>query len=551
MRATRHPSGSAARARAPIIEDKLWFFTTGNFGKSKAYLPGIFFSDNDPTTPEGIGDDRRVFRDGSGSQLQGRITHQLTPRNKMTHYLVTHQSNFNRSGAAGLDGFTAKSEALFWGDAHPAYLYTTRWTAPVTNRVLFEVAGSFERQTLHIGPHELTMNSAPFLDQARGVASGKSFVTLEDEGYRRELQGSVSYVTGSHNFKAGMVYRNNIQYFKWPSTGDIFQAWTLNGNPFALLVMANSAFKSPLQNNCDCAIFAQDAWTMGRLTLNLGLRYDLFRNSVPAGERAAGFFAPALPFDGIDDIPNWKDWSPRAGMAFDLFGDGRTALKATVGQFVANESLGITGAFSPLGFGSSIDFRFWNDLNGDGTILNPDGTPQLDEVAPSFNPNYGNPVLSNRFDSTTDRGKNWEYSAGVQHQLLEGWSVSGMWHRRRYYNFRWVDNLNLSASDYVPGTVHCAGRPAPGERRRRADHRSRVAPGLPILDGGPAHDAGVGGLADLERVRGDCRRGAAAGRLHDGELDGREERGPLLPGRPGQPQRPPVLPHGVAVPAHG
>ena len=434
----------------PIVEDKLWFFATGNYGQNKTYHLGYFFSENDPTTPEGIGEDRRVFQDGSSGQIQTRITHQMTPRNKMTHYFVTHRHFYNRVVPGG-QPVTIQSEALLWGDNNPAYLYTGRWTAPLTNRLLFELAGSFERMTQHIGPDGAVENSAPFRDLARGVDSGKSFITLVDEGYRRELQGSVSYVTGSHNFKAGLVYRNNVRYFSWPATGDIFQAWTLNGNPYAMLIQANPSFPSPLQMNCDCGMFVQDAWTRDRLTLNLGLRYDYFRNSVPAGTRPAGFFSPAFEFDGIDNIPKWTDWSPRAGVAFDLFGDGTTALKASVGRYVAHEAVGVTDTFSPIGPFGGIDFRLWSDLNGDGTMLDADGTPQLNEIAASFNPNYGLPgELANRWDPNTERGKNWEYSAGIERQLSDGWSMSGMWHRRRFYDFRRVDNQFLSASDYVP-----------------------------------------------------------------------------------------------------
>ena len=433
----------------PIVEDKLWFFGTFTHGRSKRYHLGLFFDPNDPTSPEGLGEDKRVFQDGSSSQQQGRVTHQLTPRNKMTHYFVTHQHFYNRVIPGG-QPFKIQSEALLWGDNNPAYLYTARWTAPLTSRLVLEAAGSFERMTQHIGPHDSIVNRAPFADPARGVMSNKSFITLIDEGYRRELQGSLSYVTGSHNFKAGIVYRNNIQYYSWPAVGDIFRATLINGQPNSVLVMANGAFPTPLQTTCDCGIFAQDAWTADRLTLNLGFRFDWFKNSIPAGNRPAGFFAPEYEFGGIHDIPNWKNWSPRAGVAYDLFGDGTTALKASVGQYVANESLGVTNPFSPIGPFSNIDWRLWNDHNGDGTMLSADGTPQLDEIGSSFNPNFGSPTLANNWDPATPRSMNWEYSAGVERQLAAGWSVSGMWHRRRFYDFRWVDNRLVSAGDYVP-----------------------------------------------------------------------------------------------------
>ncbi len=81
-------------------------------------------------------------------------------------------------------------------------------------------------------------------------------------------------------------------------------------------------------------------------------------------------------------------------------------------------------------------------------MINADETPQYAELAPSFNPVWGTPMTARRLDPNAPRLANWEYSAGIQHQVAEGWSVSGSWHRRRFGNFRWVDNTALDASDF-------------------------------------------------------------------------------------------------------
>ena len=217
--------------------------------------------------------------------------------------------------------------------------------------------------------------------------------------------------------------------------------------------MANGGNVNTRKQNCDCGIFAQDSWTMDRLTVNGGVRFDWFNNSIPGGTRPASYFAPAITFADVKNVPDWKNWNGRFGGADDLFGDGQTAVKASVGRYVANEAIGFTDPFnlgSPTG---QIDYRLWTDLNKDGTVLNKDGTPQLNEIAASFNPNFGKPTPSNHLDPDLQRGKNWEYSAGVERQLMAGWSVSGSWYRRRYYDFTMVDNRNISAAaDYVPRT---------------------------------------------------------------------------------------------------
>ena len=246
------------------------------------------FDPDEPTTPEGLGDDLRAFQDGHSTQTQLRITHQLTQRNKLTYQYVSHNQVYRRALGTGFG--RVQAEALFSGDNNPAYLLSTRWTSPMTNRLLFEVIAGYQRMTQNAGPQPGQETRVSFRDLVSGVQSNKSYVNLRDEGHRRDVNASVSYVTGSHNFKAGLNYANNIRYYSWPTSGDVFDAYTINGAPFALLVMASAAFKTPMQQNCDCGIFAQDAWTMDRLTLNLGLRYDWFNNSIPAGTRPGGFF---------------------------------------------------------------------------------------------------------------------------------------------------------------------------------------------------------------------------------------------------------------------
>ena len=178
--------------------------------------------------------------------------------------------------------------------------------------------------------------------------------------------------------------------------------------------------------NCNCGIYAQDAWTMDRLTVNGGIRFDWFNGSVPGGTRPAGFFAPeiTLPDPVVEDIPNWKNTTFRSGVAYDLLGDGSTAVKFSIGKYVANEGTGVTSGFSPLN-SYSLDWRNWTDLNGDDTALDPDGTPQFDEIGPSFNPNWGTGTVTRQLNPNTPRGSNYESTAGLERQLGQGGRSAG------------------------------------------------------------------------------------------------------------------------------
>ena len=437
-------------AGGPIKQDKLWFFASFIEGRNKRFILDRFFDLDEPSTPDSVkADDLRAWSKRSSAQQTVRITHQVTPRNKVTYSFLALQAQTDRVPVEF--GGRTNPEAYYFIDSTPTVMVNGRWTVPLTNRMLFEVHGSYQENDVNTHPQdhggELRVS---IRDTALGTNFGSTFQNHHNTDFHRRMNASLSYVTGSHNFKAGVNVANNRTALAYTPPGDIFGAWMFNGAALGVLVAGAGNSRHGIIQNCDCGIYAQDAWTLERLTVNFGVRYDWFKNSVPGGTRPAGFFAPelTLPDPVVEDIPDWKNWNGRFGGAFDLFGDGSTAVKASVGRYVAHEGTGITQGFSPIYPYSLLDWRSWSDLNGDGTPMDPDGTPQFDEIAPSNNPNFGTSVIQTTL-GPAPRGTNWEYSAGVERQLMPGWSVSGMWHRRSYGNFRWTDNLNNSAADYV------------------------------------------------------------------------------------------------------
>src|SRR4029079_11686853 len=107
-------------------------------------------------------------------------------------------------------------------------------------------------------------------------------------------------------------------------------------------------------------------------TLNLGLRWDYYHASVPAQDQAhllAKFrlwdpiYAPVRSFPEVDNVPLYKDISPRLGASYDLFGDGKTALKGSLGRFVDQPGTSIAGNNNPLTTSVNSATRTWNDVN--------------------------------------------------------------------------------------------------------------------------------------------------------------------------------------------
>src|SRR5262249_29960419 len=116
-------------------------------------------------------------------------------------------------------------------------------------------------------------------------------------------------------------------------------------------------------------LYAQDQWRIANLTVNLGVRSDMLRSFVPAQCKPADYFSPELCSPKINNVPNWKDISPRFGLAYDVFGNGRTAVKGAVGRYVVAEGTSIAQNSSPSTYLQTSTTRTWNDANRD---LQPD-----------------------------------------------------------------------------------------------------------------------------------------------------------------------------------
>ena len=93
-----------------------------------------------------------------------------------------------------------------------------------------------------------------------------------------------------------------------------------------------------VRTKADLGLYAQDRWTIKRLTLNYGLRLEYYNAYVPATQLAAGPLVGARDLPKVSCLPCWTDLDPRVGLAYDLFGTGRTALKTSLGRYVGRMS---------------------------------------------------------------------------------------------------------------------------------------------------------------------------------------------------------------------
>jgi hypothetical protein len=114
------------------------------------------------------------------------------------------------------------------------------------------------------------------------------------------------------------------------------------------------------------ALYVQDQWTRGRLTLQGGLRYEHVRSYFPEGENGvveANRFSPAFTFPRTEGVRGLNDITPRMGASFDLFGTGKTALKVSMSKYLQAAYNGdVYTINNPAVTLQTTTTRGWNDL---------------------------------------------------------------------------------------------------------------------------------------------------------------------------------------------
>ena len=427
----------------PIKRDRLWFFGGTRATRSKSYVADVYYPDGTQahSGPSKVND------------FIMRLTMQLSTRNKLRVSFDKHiQRSLNASVGAGVGGSASGGvapEAAY--DIHIPQVYAPqiRWTSPVTNRLFVEAGVS--QHYMH-WRHQYNP-SVGALDIAHSEAT-TGFLTVATNSRADNLSnqynviGSVSYVTGSHNFKAGVVHRQGYMEHFAPYNVDIQSLSFVNGRPNALTVL-NTPILENDKLNFDSGMYVQDRWTVDKLTVNMGVRYDHFNVSIAPSSAAAGRFVPARSFGNIEDVPNWDDWAIRTGVSYDLFGDGKTAIKGNVSKYVAGESLNSTTPYNPMALKS--ESRSWIDVDGNGSAVDAFGNAQYNEIGPTRNVNFGLDTGTTRPEAGLRRGYNWEQSAVLQHELIPGFALSVGYYWRQYHNLTWTDNQLVDPdADYAP-----------------------------------------------------------------------------------------------------
>jgi hypothetical protein len=464
-----------------ILRDRLWFYLTYREVRAENTVPGMWVNKNAGNVNAWTVDfdlNRQAFGDDLARNGVGRITWQATPRNKINlHWSENYKFSNTRGGGTATQTPEATTRTVY---GPPSHIQQATWSSPVTNRLLLEAGWSTYQARYRNWPRvDGTFNRRMIrATEQGGNIPGLSFRTPVNTGggYYHNLIGtlannraSISYVTGAHNMKFGYQggFNNPSQTYTAPN--EVFLV-RMNGGVVNRLSQIIFATDSPanikyVRNLLPTSFYGQDQWTTGRLTLQGGVRYDYLLTTYPESRLGGpGFTAAAAkevvyPSRSTQSV-RWHDVTPRMGVAYDLFGNGKTAIKFNLGKYMEAFSATNTDMdLNPLIRTTASTTRTWTDSNKDFVpncdLSNPE---KNGECGAMDDKNLGKEVFNRTYDPNFVTGYgvrpyNWGLGVSVQQELLPRVSANVGYFRNWWGNWYTVDNRATTTADYTPFSI--------------------------------------------------------------------------------------------------
>lgn len=443
----------------PILKDKLWFFGAYRRAKYDKFIPNTFNLPTNVPAPQAFAQ----CLSGAISCEQGvspekmdnpilRLTWQMSQRNKFAVYY--DRALRLRSAAMG-SNTDPRTGSVVWNT--PIFATgSAKWTSTLSSSLLLETGFSFNRERYDNLYQEgiFAERGTPEWyrdvrknDQNTGFFWNASSAQLGNYPDRYTLSTALSRVTGSHNVKVGALYGWGIFRRYNNANGDLYQTYN-RGVPLQVTVL-----NTPLevQENMDgqFAVYAQDSWRLNNFTINYGVRYDRVMQSIAGQKAQVGRFADSPAYDDIE-VPTWSDFSPRASVVWDIFGNGKTAVRAGVNRFMTAQTVGFAQLYSPTALTTAN--LTWQDLNGDDIAQGERGcvylTPGCEINLAQLPANFGRRALSTP-DADIQRPGQYSFNLGVTQEFWSRLNLTAEWYHNRFTDLTERNNVLRNFDSYT------------------------------------------------------------------------------------------------------
>ena len=461
----------------PLVKDKIWFFAAARDYRTNNGITDTFFNSGHQGT------DLNYIRD-----VLGRGTYQMTSKIKVAGY-YDRISKYRGHDMQSL--YDPETAALVWTSPN----YSTgqiKLTATPTSRLLLEGgwALNVERRNTEMQDgiekdrtDPAWLGSAAYSLQAQtlgGIAhaapsSGSQWPV------RYSYNASASYVAGSHHIKGGLNGTYGYLYHEVRTNADLIQeyatvdaaAYKSNGGDLVFqtprsVVVRNTPVTSAEELNRDYGLFLQDTYSLTRLTVSAGIRYEVLQASVRGMTSPAGRFVPARTVADKKGVPDWQNWAPRFQAVFDVFGNSKTAIKYSANRYNQARTTLLAQGFNALaacglttvGLTGGCVRLNWTDLNTDNIAQGgrdwSSGSPvDCVYLTPGCEIDLGQ--LSKTFGVVADSGttfdfpRQYSFEQGfeVQHEIVPRLSVSASMYHGDFRNLTTTVNRAVTPSDYT------------------------------------------------------------------------------------------------------
>ena len=480
----------------PIKKDKLWFFYLGRTYGNGTSVTGIYANQNagNPNAWTYLPNPALQARNDSSTIVNSlRMTWQMSQKSKLSLFWDSQKgcngAAWIGSGAQACretaDGwivggtsspFQIAPEGGVYGNSAPQRVYQATWTDTLSSKALFEFgySGYNSRWGGPVMPGNPTADFIQVREQGGSIPGlcyraistlcGQGFATSTGWISANTWHANLSYVTGAHNVKLGYngIYHYDNQDSNYAnSQGMVYQF--NNGVPNQFWELSG-VFKSQWRTRYD-AFFVQDSWTRDRLTLQGAVRYEHAWSYYPESYIGGTRFFPTFTNIPASDGANFKDFMPRVGAAYDVFGSGRTSLKANWGKYVQPaQNAGIYTGAAPTSLIATTATRSWTDANRnfvvDCNLTTPGASDATgaggDRCGALSNTNFGtlNPGYAYSQQLLTDL-RPWDYQLGlaVQQQLTSRVSMEVQWNKRWFNGYYVSRNKAVQAADWNPYSI--------------------------------------------------------------------------------------------------
>ena len=465
----------------PIFRDRLWYFGLLYYRGSGNDVPGMFYNQNagDPTKWTYVADPSRPAQSNGRGPVQPnlRLTFQLSQRDKLNVFWDEQISN----NSIGVGSATNAPET---GGLNHGWqrVQQVKWTSTATNKLLLEAGlGTY---LSNWNTREKPSNDRSLIQVqeqcAGGCAANGGIAGLN---YRAQnswnadwigahtWNAAATYVTGAHSMKIG--YQGAFHADNRAPSGQTVSYRVNNGVPNRITeTLRDYRTLSRVRYN---AFFIQDQWTRGRLSAQAALRYDHSWSYYPEQSIGGTRFLPDVTvFAKSQGVIGYNDLTPRIGVAYDLFGNGKTALKFNAGRYLEAAVNG-NGNYSALLPASRVPVsvtRTWTDANRnfvpDCNLENPFSQDLRssggDFCAQINNLNFGKSTPTLSYDPQIMQGwgvrpGDWQIGVTVQQEIVPRVSLEVGYTRRWLQNFTVTDNLLQAPSDYTAFSITAPADP--------------------------------------------------------------------------------------------